>query len=363
MRINDFTPPLPSPSVDFNGGGDAPLPPEMPFEVQAAFSFAQLLDRSSKALHRHLDNMLKCHPQPAAEKMAEALLAGASAENRIADFVEQVQAKRIRSQMWAQQVCQCGALMSHGREALPLEQHQYLEEPQKFILRDLQDRFPPPAEIAQAFDQSINSSDDFFDKLLALIDLIKNGYLAGYEHILAAYSDFFSDFNKDITALLKDWVVGGGDGKEVTLNVGALRAALSALIDKYTHPKPGSVLFPKSGEDGTSREEADKWREALGLPESCLKQNADGTWCVVMDTGPLDIMLNGLPAGDSETWDTARFQMWQTGFNAQEERMKNMLQSLTQKYSNANAYHDNFNKVLSSHLSQYSDMLKAMLNF
>jgi invasin D len=39
------------------------------------------------------------------------------------------------------------------------------------------------------------------------------------------------------------------------------------------------------------------------------------------------------------------------------------LQSFTQKYSNANSYHDNFNKTLSSHLNQYSDMLKAMLNF
>ncbi|MNL12862.1 Invasin IpaD [compost metagenome] len=62
-------------------------------------------------------------------------------------------------------------------------------------------------------------------------------------------------------------------------------------------------------------------------------------------------------------WDTAKFQAWQTGFNSQEERMKNMLQSFTQKYSNANAYHDNFNKTLSSHLNQYADMLKAMLNF
>lgn len=63
------------------------------------------------------------------------------------------------------------------------------------------------------------------------------------------------------------------------------------------------------------------------------------------------------------TWDTAKFQAWQTGFNAQEERMKNMLQSFTQKYSNANSYHDNFNKTLSSHLNQFSDMLRAMLNF
>jgi invasin D len=226
-------------------------------------------------------------------------------------------------------------------------------------LRDLKATCPPPPEIAEAFDLIINSSNDFFDKLLDLINLIKNGYLAGYEHIIAAYSDFFADFNDEITAKMQEWIEGANDGKEVKLNAGALRTALQALIDKYSHPNPKSVLFPKPGEGGASKEEAEKWRVALGLPANCLKANGDGTWCVVMDVEPLLNMKNSLPSGNIVTWDTAKFQAWQTGFNAQEERMKNMLQSFMQKYS----YHDNFNKTLSSHLNQYADMLKAMLNF
>ena len=127
---------------------------------------------------------------------------------------------------------------------------------------------------------------------------------------------------------------------------------------------PAGVLFPAPGMDGASKEEAEKWRLALGLPASCLKDNGDGTFSVVMDLGPLITMRDSLPPGVYWiTWDTSKFQAWQTGFNAQEERLKNMLQSFTQKYSNANSYHDNFNKTLSSHLNQYADMLKAMLNF
>ncbi|WP_433739482.1 IpaD/SipD/SspD family type III secretion system needle tip protein [Pseudomonas putida] len=360
MRINDFVPPVARPLADFSIGTDAPPPPEMPPEVPAGFSLMHLLERSVKTSNRHLENMLKC--PLATPKVVEGGAGDGASQSFIAEFVEQLQAKRIRSQMWTQQMRQCFAVLAHCMATLPSEQRQQLENEQDRILRDLLGH-PAPPEIADEYIAILTSSNDFFDKLLDLIDLIKNGYLAGYEHIIAAYSEFFKDFNAEITAKLKDWIEGANDGKEVTLNAGALRAALDSLLQKYSHPNPASVLFPKPGEGGASREEAEKWREALGLPASCLKQNADGSYCVVIDTGPLLTMKNSLPAGGTVTWDTAKFQAWQTGFNAQEEHMKNMLQSFTQKYSNANSYHDNFNKTLSSHLNQFADMLKAMLNF
>jgi len=304
---------------------DLTQPREMPRESRTAFSLLQLLERSTKALNRNLDDMFKSN-------------------------------SGSRAQICTQQVQQFQMVVSHCLETLSMEQRQRFDDEQNRIAREL-------PQIANDFDVGIKSSSEFFDKLLTLIDLIKNGYLAGYEHIIAAYSDFFADFNAQITSKLKDWIEGVSDGKEVKLNAGALRDALTKLIEKYTHPKPASVLFPEPGKGGTSREEAENWRQSLGLPASCLKQNADGTYCVVIDTGPLWTMKNSLPSGGTVIWDTARFQAWQTGFNAQEERMKNTLQSFTQKYSNANSYHDNFNKTLSSHLNQFSDMLKAMLNF
>ncbi|WP_160105134.1 IpaD/SipD/SspD family type III secretion system needle tip protein [Pseudomonas izuensis] len=334
MKVNDSVLPTVRPLADFNVVADAPPPPEKVPEVHAAFSLSQLLDHSVKTLGHHVENLLKSSPNTSG----------------------------IRSQMWARQLGQFGSVATYCLQTLPMEQRQKLFDEQKRIERSLS-AMSVPAEIADDLDAGVKSSNDFFDKLLELIDLIKNGYLAGYEHIIAAYSEFFKDFNAEITAKMKDWIEGADEGKEVKLNAGALRRALETLLQKYSHPNPASVLFPKPGQGGASREEAEKWREALGLPASCLKQNADGTWCVVIDTGPLSKMAEGLPLFGTVTWDTAKFQAWQTGFNAQEERMKNMLQSFTQKYSNANSYHDNFNKTLSSHLSQFADMLKAMLNF
>ncbi|MGJ7515645.1 IpaD/SipD/SspD family type III secretion system needle tip protein [Pseudomonas baetica] len=330
MIITNSLPAI-KPSADFNPITETPVVAEAPREVQTRSASVRLLENSTRALDRHLEQMFQCPPD-----MFEA-----------------------RSQLCAQQVGQYGALIAQCLQTLSPEQRQQLFE------RSLQ-QMPIPQELAEDFDVGVKSSNDFFDKLLELIDLIKNGYLAGYEHIIAAYSDFFADFNETIMAKMKDWIQGANEGKEVMLNVKELRAALQSLIEKYKD----AVLFPapdkETGEyKGVSKEEAEKWRKALGLPESCLKQNADGTYCVVMDTGPLTIMLESVPESwiGWVSWDTAKFQAWQTGFNAQEERMKNLLQSFTQKYSNANAYHDNFNKTLSAHLNQFSDMLKAMLNF
>lgn len=70
-------------------------------------------------------------------------------------------------------------------------------------------------------------------------------------------------------------------------------------------------------------------------------------------------MKAGTPS-NYQAWDTAKYQAWQNGFNAQEETMKNQLQAFTQKFSNANSYHDNFNRTLSAHMKEFADLLKHM---
>lgn len=97
----------------------------------------------------------------------------------------------------------------------------------------------------------------------------------------------------------------------------------------------------------------------MGLPDSCVRKFADGTYRVMMDLSPLQKMIDAAPS-NAETWNSAKFQAWQTGFNSQEGDLKNQLQLFTTKYGSANSYHENFNKILSSQLSQYAEMLKAI---
>ncbi|SFN54523.1 type III secretion system translocon protein, IpaD/SipD family [Pseudomonas sp. NFACC24-1] len=367
MIIHGSTSTHPQP-VDLCTASPAPTPPEMPAANPVVANPAASLERSLKTLDRHLERALICSQE--ITRAADRLAAEGPEKGALANFVEQTHAKRIRAEMWTLQLRQCCAVIAHTLETAPLNetQRQQLDDQQSEILRSLKQSIEQsaPPEIAEALDATINSSNDFFEKLLELIDLIKNGYLAGYEHIISAYSDFFSDFNTEITAMMKDWVEGVNDGKEVELSAGPLREALEKLIAKYSLPNPAAMLFPAPPDTGASKEEAEKWLKALGLPDSCLQQNPkpNGPWCVVIDLGPLNVMHNGLKDyGDKVKLDTAAFNAWQTGFNAQEELLKNRLQSFTQKYSNANAYHDNFNKTLSAHLNQFGDMLRAMLNF
>ncbi|ROM93906.1 hypothetical protein BK658_19645 [Pseudomonas brassicacearum] len=217
---------------------------------------------------------------------------------------------------------------------------------------------PPEAQ------SKAKTSNDFFAQLLAMIGFIKGEYLAIYEALLTKYSDFYKEFNETIMAKMGDWITGKDDGKKVEIK-GGLYNALKALSNKYTKA-PAGVLYPIPGAGPASQADALKWAKAMGVPESCVKPDGNGGYRVMMDLSPLDAMMAALPIniltgkGSDVTWDSAKFQAWQTGFNSQEGDLKNQLQLFTTKYSNANSYHENFNKILSSQLSQYAEMLKAI---
>lgn len=185
-----------------------------------------------------------------------------------------------------------------------------------------------------------------------------------YERLITQYSDMFSDFNKEVMAKMGEWTKGVNDGKEVEFNAKAFRDAVIAVVNKYQQV-PTGVVFPVPDEQGSippaTKEEALAWAKAMGISPDRVVRQPSG-WVVMIDVGPLQEMWKSMASqGDSIRWDSAKFQAWQTGFNTQEAEMKNYLQVATSKYSNANAYHDNFIKIMSSQLSQFAEMLKAYL--
>lgn len=216
-----------------------------------------------------------------------------------------------------------------------------------------------------ANDQSAaKASGDFFASLKDLIDLIGSDYLEVYERLITQYSDMFSDFNKEVMAKMGEWTKGVNDGKEVEFQAGEFVSALTALLGRY-ETVPLGVAYPIPDANGdmpvVSKEAAQAWAKAMGLKPEQVKWTGQG-WVVMIDTSPLREMWESmLGNGNTIRWDSAKFQAWQTGFNTQEAEMKNYLQVATSKYSNANAYHDNFIKIMSSQLSQFAEMLKAYL--
>ncbi|WP_052370804.1 type III secretion system needle tip protein SctA [Chromobacterium haemolyticum] len=196
---------------------------------------------------------------------------------------------------------------------------------------------------------------------------IKDGYLGVYENVVGKYIEFYQEFS-DILSQMAGWISSNDKGDKVTLSVGELYDALKQLKAKYENTE----LFASTADTPEkAKEEAEKWAAELGLPKECVKEQPKGSgrYVVVIDTGPVQKMMTaleglagGVPAKDKKVeMDNAKFQSWQSGFKAQEENLKNTLQTLTQKYSNANSLFDNLVKVLSSTISSCTETAKSFL--
>ncbi len=278
------------------------------------------------------------------ERLAESI----KTEQALRTVLGTVQASRVQGDLLEAELRKWAALAQRASPSIQQWRDQTLKE--------LGDVLHVPEVVTSALN-SLSGSADFFEQLLAMIGFIKGEYLAIYEALLTKYSDFYKAFNETIMAKMGDWITGKSDGKEVEIS-SELSAALEALRNKY-QKAPSGVLYPVADEGSATKEDALKWAKAMGLPDSCVKPDGKGGYRVMMDLSPLDAMIAASPKGTVK-WDTAKFQAWQTGFNSQEGDLKNQLQLFTTKYGNANSYHENFNKILSSQLSQYAEMLKAI---
>ncbi|EDI8503370.1 SPI-1 type III secretion system needle tip complex protein SipD [Salmonella enterica subsp. enterica serovar Bareilly] len=209
------------------------------------------------------------------------------------------------------------------------------------------------------------SDAEIWDMVSQNISAIGDSYLGVYENVVAVYTDFYQAFS-DILSKMGGWLSPGKDGNTIKLNVDSLKSEISGLINKYTQINKNTILFPSqtgSGVTTATKEEAEQWIRELNLPASCLKASGSG-YVVLVDTGPLSKMvsdLNGIGSGSALEMDNAKYQAWQSGFKAQEENLKTTLQTLTQKYSNANSLYDNLVKVLSSTISSSLETAKSFL--
>lgn len=220
--------------------------------------------------------------------------------------------------------------------------------------------FAPPAPAAQK-----GAGGDFFLELNGMIGFIRNDYLSIYETALQRYSDFYKSFNENVMSTMGSYITSSGDGKTVTI-LKSLSNALEAELDKVEKNQHLIGVMDKAI--------IERWAKVF--PGSVVKDIGNGKAWLSMDISPLENMIgsledfplfNGIAVANliapaSRTLDNAKFQAWQTGFNSQESEMKNQLQILSTKYGNANSYHENFNKILSSQLSQYAEMLKSIIS-
>ncbi|WP_191628864.1 IpaD/SipD/SspD family type III secretion system needle tip protein [Pandoraea terrae] len=221
---------------------------------------------------------------------------------------------------------------------------------------------PPSPPEANEDDDKVMSDSEMWAKIAEIIGEIKKKYLDIYEQASKNALEFNDELNK-ITAELNKLISVNDKGDKVTLKVAELKAKLEELKKKFSLPNPAGVLFPSPGRDGAidgaTKEEAEQWLKELGLPQSSLKEFPEGSgkYVVTLDLGPLDSMISGLPS--KEELNPIELDTWKTGFLGQDNAFKTKLQTLTQKYTTANALYDNMTKVLSGAIAACKDTIST----
>ncbi|WP_170936063.1 IpaD/SipD/SspD family type III secretion system needle tip protein [Pandoraea sp. PE-S2R-1] len=84
-----------------------------------------------------------------------------------------------------------------------------------------------------------------------------------------------------------------------------------------------------------------------------------GKYVVVIDTAPLDRMIENVPA--SGVMNPFELDIWRSGFTSQENLIKTSMQSLMQRYSTANSVYDNLVKILSATINATLEVCKGYL--
>ncbi|EFP4107615.1 type III secretion system needle tip complex protein IpaD [Shigella boydii] len=203
------------------------------------------------------------------------------------------------------------------------------------------------------------SHRELWAKIADSINDINEQYLKVYEHAVSSYTQMYQEFSAVLSSLA-GWISpGGNDGNSVKLQVKSLKDALTTLKKNY-EDKP---LYPAT--NTVSEQEANKWLTELGGTIGTVSKK-NGGYVVSINMTPINNMLNSLDklgTTDEVVLDNAKYQAWNAGFSAEDETMKNNLQTLVQKYSNANSIFDNLVKVLSSTISSCTDTDKLFLHF
>ncbi|WP_175919806.1 type III secretion system needle tip protein SctA [Burkholderia pyrrocinia] len=180
--------------------------------------------------------------------------------------------------------------------------------------------------------------------LQGLIDVIAQGKsdVDAYARIVEGLTKYFQSVT-DVMSKLQDYI-SAKDDKNMKIDGHVIRKLLQDVIDHLP-----TMQLPK----GT---DLARWRKELG---DAVTISDSGV--VTINPDKLIKMRDSLPDESDVTWDTARYQAWNTAFSGQKDNIQNDVQTLVEKYSHQNSSFDNLVKVLSGAISTLTDTAKSYL--
>ena len=221
----------------------------------------------------------------------------------------------------------------------------------------------------------------FCDDLAKIIRDMQTNYVDRFATSMAKYTEFLADISKLKSALSACTTTSGEAGK-MTVDFDRFSTELGIIIQKYNSVvydeyRPdlivgpgGGVLYtaPNAGETGKA--DAEAMAKQLGLSPSSVKQVC-GQYVVAIDISPLsDIMISMFSKCDPEqgrtmvvlTMGQGEYDSWLTGATSQFQTIENTSQVLAERFSRANSNLDSLYKMLSSVISDITNILNTTYN-
>ncbi|VVE36769.1 Cell invasion protein SipD [Pandoraea horticolens] len=195
------------------------------------------------------------------------------------------------------------------------------------------------------------SDREMFEKIFGILAGDK-ATMDAYADIIQTLTEFYSDVSEAISQCSQH-MHADKDGRNMVVDADAIRDLLQKVLDKFSGPMKNVSL--------TAAQAEALQREFHGAVT--LKQNADGTYGVVINSGKLQAMVKSLD-GEGKDWtiDNAKYQAWWTnGIISEENGIQTDVQTMAEKYSHRITVYDNLVKVLSSTIAAMQEMWKGYL--
>ncbi|HGJ5877868.1 MAG TPA: IpaD/SipD/SspD family type III secretion system needle tip protein [Arsenophonus nasoniae] len=208
----------------------------------------------------------------------------------------------------------------------------------------------------------IKSSREIAISLYESITNINKDYLKVFQDSAKSYADALRELN-EILASFKDAIKTDKDTIEFKFDeTKKIIDKLIALKDKYKDRR----LVPAEGYL-KNQGEAEAWFRQLGLNnKKCIFDDGKNIY-LKMDISFIDEIINQFPKVSDKKgekkflsdvkYNSARWAAWQSGF----DQFKTEAQTMTQKYSNANAIYDNVIKILTNTIRELQESNKSFL--
>jgi len=196
-----------------------------------------------------------------------------------------------------------------------------------------------------------------WDRLVAMIDASDQKNVEGYASALEQYTRLYQGVSNVLSKL--GTLVTTSDDNKMTVDFPKIKEMLNKLLQMYLPPAEGNTIAG-TVRNGLSKSQADQICKALKLPDECRVQNKDLTYCVIPDVSQVQTMLDSLPTKNNLS--VAHYNAWKSGFDAQMNRIEEVLQDRGHKYSYTFGRFENFYKTISFILQSMTDMLKIYSN-